>query len=354
MNIATARLHNQRIIQADLTTPHDVVHWLGAMQAQDYAGVLWSIALRTPSLTIKDVEAAITKGEIIRTWPMRGTLHFVAAEDARWMIELLAPRASQKSATRRKHLDITDEVIAKSKQILHDALKGKKHLSRPDIFSLLNNAGVASADQRGVHILHYLAEQAFICFGPHIGKQPSFVLFNEWVAPTPKLTKDEALGRLAERYFTSHGPASELDFTNWSGLTLTDVRRSIDIASTSLATFEAHNKTYWMSVTQPEPDVSSLFLLPGFDEFILGYRDRSDILAPEYANAIVPGGNGMFLPTLIIDGRVAGTWKRIITRNSVQLQLIPFTPLSDKEKKSIEKAAERYSKFLVVPVELTF
>ena len=354
-DIARSRLANQRIVSTDFKTAENVVSWMGAMQAQDYSGALWAIALRTPSLTLKDVEAAIEKGKIIRTWPMRGTLHFVAARDARWIVQLLGPRASAKAATRRKGLGITEKTIEESKTILSRLLANKTYRSRPDILASFESAGITTGGQRGIHILHYLAEEAYICFGPYIDKQPSFVLFDDWAPSTPDVSKDDALAMLAIRYFQSHGPATERDFTAWSGLTLTDVRRGIELAGSSLTTFEIDRTRYWLDVTQPTSyTADTTFLLPGFDEYMLGYRDRRAALAIEHSDRIVPGGNGVFLPTIVMDGQVVGTWKKTVRRQTVELLVTPFIPLTDVQQAAVRSAALRYQEFLQMPVQVTF
>ncbi len=350
------RLWSQHITQADFTSAHDVVAWMGAMQAQDYAGALWSIALRTPELTRQDIEVAIEKAEIVRTWPMRGTLHFVAPEDIRWMVGLMGPRASQKAKTRRLGLAVDDTVIRTAMDALEKALGGRKYLSRPDIMNVFEAAGIATAGQRGIHILGYLAEQGFICFGPHVGKQPSFALLEEWVAKASEISRDEALARLASRYFISHGPALETDFAAWTGLTMSDVRRGIELAGDSLTRLKTDQGTYWMDArlkNTPQSTATS-FLLPGFDEYMLGYRDRSAALPKEYSNHIVPGGNGMFLSTIVIDGQVKGTWKKTVKKASTSVVAQSFTPLTIPEQASLVASMKRYETFTGQPTEITF
>ena len=220
MDIANLRLSSQHIAQADLATARDVTSWMGAMQAQDYAGALWAIGLRTPHLTKDDIEKAIEQREIVRTWPMRGTLHFLAAEDARWMTRLLAPRTLAAAASRRKQLAIDDSVLMAARDVIVRALEGEKCLTRNELCNRLDTAGIATAGQRGIHLLHYWAEMTLICFGPHDGKQPTFVLMDEWLPKIPGKDRDEALKELAIRYFKSHGPASLRDFSGWSNLTV--------------------------------------------------------------------------------------------------------------------------------------
>lgn len=327
---------------------------MGAMQAQDYAGALWAIGLRTPHLTQPDIEAAIEKGEIVRTWPMRGTLHFVSAENVRWIVDLLGPRASKKAASIRMKLGITEAEVSKVKDVLAKELSGKKYQSRPDVMALLEENGIVTSGQRGLHILGYLAEHGYLCLGPHIGKQPSFTLLDEWIPKIDAPSRDEALQRLAIIYFKSHGPATENDFANWTGLTLTDTRRAIELASDALAKIIVSNTTYWLDSSLQQSADDALYLLPGFDEYMLGYRDRSAALAPEYSNRIVPGGNGMFLATIVSDGQVIGTWRKAIKKQKVIIEAIAFTVFSARDRRRIEEKATAFGAFIGLPAEVTF
>jgi len=354
MTIPALRLQSQHIKQADFTRVEEVVSWMGAMQAQDYAGALWSIALRTPNLTKVDVEQAIVDRKIVRSWPMRGTLHFIAAKDARWMVQLLAPRATAAAASRRRSLELTDTVLEKSKQLLETALAGEVALSRQTLCDLLDAHGIATVGQRGIHILRYFSEQGLLCFGPHEGKQPTFVLMDEWLPPTPEKSREEALFELTRRYFTSHGPATLKDFAGWANITLGDARLGLALAGDELQQTELSQKTYWHSPNLKVQQQLSLFLLPGFDEYILGYKDRSAVLAPEYANRIIPGGNGVFQATIVSNGQVIGIWKRATKTKSVVVCLEPFKALSETEKTAITQQAKRYEMFLQSPVEITY
>lgn len=343
-DIARLRASAQHIAQADFKTAEDVVRHMLAMQAQDYPGALWAIALRSQNLTQQDVEQAITDHAIVRTWPMRGTLHFLAAEDARWMVKLLAPRAVASAASRRKALGIDDVVIAKSREIISKALTGGKYLTRNALCDILDQHGISTAGQRGIHILHYLAEQTLLCFGPHEGKQPTFVLMDEWLPPTPPKQKDEALAELAVRYFTSHGPASLKDFAGWGFMTVGDARLGLELAKSLLQRETVDGTEYWFS-PKLTPAPNQTYLLPGFDEFMLGYKDRSASLEEIHSQHIVPGNNGMFISTLVIDGQVLGTWKRQTRTGSQIITIAPFELLTTAQTQSIEQAVKRYESY---------
>ncbi|HEU4715616.1 MAG TPA: winged helix DNA-binding domain-containing protein [Candidatus Saccharimonadales bacterium] len=348
MDIANLRLSSQHIAQADFKTAHDVVAWMGAMQAQDYNGALWAIALRTPNLTKDDVEKAIAERQIVRTWPMRGTLHFLAAEDARWITQLLAPRALAAATSRRKQLAIDDAVLAAARDVIVRALEGGKCLTRNDLLSRLDDAGIATAEQRGSHLLYHWAAMTLICFGPHEGKQPTFVLMDEWLPPTPERTREEALKELATRYFKSHGPASLRDFAGWGKLTVKDARLGIELAGTALASQEENGTVYWFDPAV-EPAAPATYLLPGFDEYMLGYKDRTAALALEHTNRIVPGNNGMFLPTLVNNGQVVATWKKTVRSKSQTILITSLEAPSDVQLASVAPALKRYEAYSGLP-----
>ena len=352
VDIARQRLVNQRIDGERFEKPEEVVRWLGAIQAQDYAQALWAIGLRLRSATVADVERAISEGKIVRTWPMRGTLHFVPPEDARWMLELSASRVLARDGRRLGQLGLDKEIMERCKELFYEALRGNRCLSRPEMMRLLEEAGIDTQGQRGYHILWYLSQAGLICPGPMQGKQQTFVLLDEWVPRSRRLSREDSLAELAGRYFASHGPATVHDFAWWSGLTVTEARSGLEAAMPELIPEKVDGKEYWMTSDAPGTtahDESGVHLLPAFDEYLLGYRDRTAVLAQEDASKVVPGGNGVFRPTVVVGGRVVGTWKRKLKKNAIDLSLDPFTPPVDWEERAIE-AARSYGDFVGLPL----
>jgi hypothetical protein len=352
-DIARYRLAAQHITQPDFISAEAVVKYMGAMQAQDYPGALWSVALRTSSLTRRDIEAAIENRTIVRTWPMRGTLHFVAASDIRWITQLLTPRILQSAAGRERQLSLNDEVFKKARGVIAKALASVPQLERGELLIALEKAGIATENQRGYHILWRLAQEGLICFGSHIGKQPSFALLDTWI-PTnePLPDRQTSLRELAIRYFVSHGPASLKDFAGWGSMTLTDAKQAIEHAGDEIAKSLIEGEVYWHAPRLREPTNHSTLLLSGFDEFLLGYKDRSAMLELDGMQKVVPGGNGMFRPTIVVDGHVVGIWKKTAKAKEVILTLEPFVSLSAQMIKTIEDTAKRYGAFLEMPVRI--
>ena len=346
--ISQYRLCQQQIVASHCRTPTEVVATLGAMQAQDYPGGLWAIGLRQPNCTEQGVEKAITERTIVRTWPMRGTLHFVTATDVRWMLALLTPRIIAGTASRARDLELDDHVFARCGKLFVRALTGGRQLTREAMMDLLEANKIVTAQQRGYHILWRLAQAGVIVFAARVGKSHTFALLEEWLPAVKSPAREAALTELARRYFTSHGPATLTDFAGWSGLKVTDARAGIEGATRHLRSEKLDGVNYWLSATATLPcnESPTTHLLPGFDEFILGYKDRSAVLAREHAKKIIPGGNGMFMPTIIVNSRVVGTWKRTLKKDHVAITTDYFKPVKKAEKKALATTAEQYSTFM--------
>jgi Winged helix DNA-binding domain len=347
-NIALQRLVNQQIAQQTFTRPDQAVQWLGAVQAQDYLGALWAVGLRLRSATEQTIEQALAEKTIVRTWPMRGTIHFVAPADVRWMLELLTPRVVQSSKSRLNQLGLDQTIMAASAEVIVKALQGGRQLTRNALYELLEQANIATDNSRGLHILGRLAHDRLLCFGARAGKQPTFALLDEWAPDAKSLPRDEALATLAKRYFTGHGPATLQDFIWWAGLTVADARAGLQAVASQLGHEVIGGQEYYYAQDQPtvEPGATGVFLLPPFDEFLVAYRDRSASLDAQYQPLIVPGGNGIFNPIVVIDGRVVGLWKRTFKRDTVTMTFSPFKSWDKAQAAAITAAAERYARFV--------
>ncbi|MGI8819764.1 MAG: winged helix DNA-binding domain-containing protein [Chthoniobacterales bacterium] len=351
--IAERRLINQKIAGAAPSSAAAVVAHLGAIQAQDYTSSLWAIGLRA-GVNEAAVEQAIAARQIVRTWPMRGTLHFVAAEDVHWMLELLTPRILSAALNRAEQLGLDAATLARCGKVCRETLASGGQLTRPELLAAFESAGIPTDAQRGYHMIWRLAQERLICFGQRAGKQPTFVLLDEWVPPPKQFDRAAALRELARRYFKSHGPASVQDFVWWSGLRVSEAR--IAIESAELSREEIDGATCWRS-SEAGGAISqtpAAHLLAAFDQYLLGYRDRAAVLDPRHALKIVPGSNGIFLPIIVWNGRVVGTWKRVLKKRATLVLAFPFAPLSKAGERAVTLTAEPYARFLGMPVELQF
>ncbi len=348
------RLHTQRLTGNKFPTPAAAVAHFGAVQGQDYLYSLWALGMRVAGATEVAVEQAIADRQLVRTWPFRGTIHYVTPADIRWMLELSAPRALKMNA-RLRELELDEATFAQARKVIETALRDGQPRSRPSLRQTLDDAGISTAGQRGIHILGRLAQEGLICIGPRQGKQQTFVLLDAWVPPAKALSRDEALAELARRYFTGHGPAQLKDFVWWSSLTTADARAGLEAAQSHLAQETLGDKTYWYDPAQPAGEVASptAHLLPYLDEYIVAYRDRDDFLDPAY-NGLVESGNVIFHAPFLIDGHVAGYWKRALKKDRVIIEVTPFRPLSDAERGAVADAADRFGAFVGLPAEMAW
>jgi len=349
-DIAALRLCAQGI-SCPSSTVHEAVSRLLAVQAQDRPSSLWAIGLRSSASKIADVERAVASGSIVRTWLMRGTLHFTAAEDLRWLLHLVAPRLIARSKRRDEQLRLDDLVYERSSDILISELDSQGQMTRSDIMVALERKGITTTGQRGYHILRHLALQGVICFGPMIGREPSFVLLDNWVQSSKNITREQALGELAVRYFSGHGPATAQDLVWWSGLTMAEVRKSIEAAGSRLNEETMDGITYFSGPSRSGTGENTHVLLPAFDEYIIGYKERGALLDREHTKDVL-SSNGIFYPALVIEGLVQGTWRGRRSKAGITVEVKPFYRLNSSDIDSLEGAASRYGAFLDVPVSI--
>ena len=327
-DITTRRLHAQGLLAPRFKTPAETVAWFGAMQGQDYNAAKWAIGLRTKGgATDATIEAAIADGSIVRSWPLRCTLHFVAAQDLRWILALSAPRVLARAAPRFRELKLTDAIFARAHDALALALAGV-HRTRSEVARLFEDAGIDPGEQRLSHILQHAQIHGLICYAPNRGKQQAFALIDEWVTAAPILSREDAVIELARRYFQSHGPATEHDFAWWSGLTIADARRGMSEVADTVT-------------PRARKFVPTCHLLPAYDEYVVAYRDRSAI-SQRLAGAINERG-GMLSPVIEIDGQIVGTWRRVVKGKRVQVELTFKARVTKAERERADAAVEAVS-----------
>jgi hypothetical protein len=347
-NIAVHRLHSHQLEHTWLEKPGDLVRYLGAVQAQDYAGAKWSIGLRLPDGTDAGVEQEIADNVIVRTWAMRGTLHFVAAPDVRWLLALLAPRIIARNARRYSELELDERTLARSNAVLADTLRGGERLDRRSLLAILEENGISTRGQRAAYMLQRASLDGLICQGVVRRSNSTYTTLDEALPEAGTMEHGEAMAELARRYFTSRGPATLQDFVWWSGLSTADARAGLEEIKPQLIQETLEGRIYWSSPWIPDGGSSTVYLLPGFDEYLLSYRDRGASLDPAHAKSLSSGG-GVLSPTIVADGRVVGTWKRTFKKDTVVLTVTPFAPLSEAQNRALNAAVERYCRFVAMP-----
>jgi hypothetical protein len=343
------RQSTQRIHPAAAGSVTETVRHLLAVQAQDFAQSLWAVALRTKNSTRSDVLAALERGEIVRTLPIRGTLHLVAAEDLRWILSLTAARLLQGAVTRNSRLGLDPATLDRAEAVTRRELAGRS-MSRDEFIKLLGRSGVSTEGERGYHVIFYLAQLSLVCWGPPSGSQQALVLVDDWIPAQRPLGKDAALAQFALRYFSSHGPATERDFAWWTKLTLADVRAGMAAVRDELTELTYRGTSYWIATSELDAAsggraASAVHALPGFDEYLLGYQDRLLPVAAEHFERVVPGSNGIFLPTIVASGRVVGTWRRTPKSKTAEIEPDHFEAANAGQLASFAKAAKRYARF---------
>jgi hypothetical protein len=364
MTIPGRRLVNQRIAGAGHRRAADVVSWCGAMQAQEYEPAKWGVGLRMGDGAVDaDVERAVEHGEILRTHVMRPTWHFVTPEDICWLLELTAPRVHRMMATYNRRLELDAAMFGRATRVLERALRDRQNRTRLELREHLRRAGITAAGQRLAHLVMHAELEGIICSGPRRGKQSTYALVAERAPTAPRLPRDEALAELTRRFFTSHGPATVRDFAWWSGLTMADGRRGLemnrarreDVDGLVYWSIEGSRRTH---APRPGRKQSSLrercaHFLPIYDEYLVAYRDRVAVPHSPPAIAARSGVPAMFQHAVIVDGQIVGTWRTPRGANEATIDVVMLRRVTARERRAMREAAERYGRFRGIDVKLS-
>lgn len=352
-DIPTLRLSNQQLTSPLLHHATDVVSWFGAIQSQDFAAAKWAIAQRLENQTEATIEESFNRGEILRTHVMRPTWHFITPKDIKWMLKLTSPRVQRFNGYYYRRSGLDKSIFEKSNAIIQQALVGKKQLTRGELQIRLEEAKIPTKELGLSYILIQAELDGIVCSGPRRGKQFTYMLLDERVPKTPDISLEEALAKLTQKYFQSHGPAQLRDFSWWSGLTLTDAKKGVALVGSNLIKEEKNGKTYWFTksnkVIQQNPN--ACYLIPGFDEYFIAYADRSDVLDKNYVRQLNQGG-GMVNGAVVINGNMIGGWKRKFKSKSVIVNVRLFEKITAPQQKALEEQVERFGTYLNMPVEL--
>lgn len=356
MDIAHHRLHNQRIAGEPFEKPEEAVNWLVAVQAQDYPAAQWALGLRSRDARDSDIEKAFTDGIILRTHVMRPTWHFVMPADIRWLLALTAPRVNALNAHYYRKLELDDALLARSGDLIAKALQGGKQLTRTELGAMLGQAGIDTQDNlRLTYIVMHAELAGIICSGARRGKQFTYALLDERAPGARTLERDEALAELTLRYFTGHAPATLKDYVWWSGLATADAKAGLEMVKSQLIEEVVDGQTYWLAESAPfvrDPSPTA-YLLPNFDEYSVGYADRSALYDTSLAETPTLHANIVLGNTILMNGQIVGAWKRTFSKGSVVISAQTFTKLTEAESQAFATAAHRYGAFLGMPVILS-
>jgi hypothetical protein len=354
-DIVNLRLSSQQITDRTFDKLKDVVGFMGAIQAQDFAMAKLAIGVRLPGSTDKIVTTAIDKGEIIRTHLLRPTLHFVSADDIYWLLKLTAPQIKSSMQSRNKELGLTENVFNKSNKVIIRALSDGKNLTREDLKKELEKAKINTVNNRLSHLLMEAELDGIMCSGEIKGKKQTYAMLSERVPNKKVFSKEEALAELAGRYFSSHGPATLKDFVWWSGLPVKDAKSALELVKSNLIPEIFNSETYWLtdSFSISHNSLKSVHLLPAFDEYIISYKDRSAMFAIK-DNKKAVSNNGIFKPVIILDGQVIGIWRRSTKRDKIIIETEFFRSFSKAVIKLIKRASLELEYFFNKKIELHF
>ena len=345
-DIPNHRLINQQLSATTVKTAVGMVEWMGAMQGQEYAQTKWALGLRLPHLTDKDVEKELNDGKILRTHLLRPTWHFVSAKDIRWLLKLTAPRVHAACAYMYRQVELGSKIFNRCNDVIVKSLEGGKQLTRDELNELFRKHKIIASGHRLSYIMMNAELEGIICSGARRGNQFTYALLDERVKPKKGLEKDYALAELTQRYFTSRGPATVNDFSTWSGLTVTDCKKGIQMLSHSMTKEIIDKKVYFLSKdfkTQESP-AHKIHLLSTYDEFIMGYKDRSAIMPLKNRKTV------RFDSVIVLDGIVIGSWKRAISKNEIDLEYAFFAPMTKPQRKLFDEGLDRFAEFMDLKV----
>ena len=349
-------MRNSRLTGTGFTSPAEAVGWHLAMQAQDYGPAKWSVGQRTKGLTDRDLDEALMEGSIIRTHVLRPTWHFVARDDFRWLLTLSGPRVQRWNARRYRELGLDARTRARGEKVIVSALEGGNRLTRKEIATVLDDAGFDRSGQRLPYLLSHCELEAVIGSGGLTGKQHTYALIDGRVpAGGGRFDRDDAVVELVRRYLTSHGPASVKDMSWWSGLTMTDLRKGLELLGDEVRSETVDEILLWSiaSNDSPPPLARGAHLLQTYDEIVVGYTESRFSGDPGSEKARAAWGDRTFPSgVLLLNGRIGGHWRRTIERTEVPIEVHLYQKPKPSETKSLETAASKLGRFLDLPVRL--
>ena len=351
-NLFQFRLANQHLAGNPLKTAVQLVSHLGAVQAQDYFGASWAVGQRLRDAEDLTITKAFNEGQILRTHMMRPTWHFVTPEDIRWIQALTAPRVNVINGYMYRQQELDDALFVRTNDIIARAVEGGQYKTRTELGQILEQNGIPAKGFRLGYILMRAELDALICSGPRHGKQFTYALLDERAPQAHSLPADESLAQLTRRYFTGHGPATVEDFAWWSGLTKTQARAGLEMVKSDFVQETVDGRTYWLlpdlpQIKEPSP---TAHLLPNYDEYLISYRSGDPFLDPAHAD-LIETQNPTFAHFLIIDGRILGTWRRDLEKNSVLLTLRRFTILTEAQETAVRTAGTAFARFLNLDIQ---
>ena len=358
--IARLRLQALGLVSAPVAPdPAGVVRHHLAMQGQDFRASRWAVGSRLPDTTDRDILAAYDAGTLVRSWPMRGTVHVMAAEDLPWMLELMGQRALSGVRKRWEYLGIDEAMLEGARAVAVQLLSGGGRCTREEFGTAVAEAGLEFTGLRSYHMVWYLSQTGTLVQGPTRDGEQQLVLLDEWIPNPRRFTREEALRELGIRYLRARGPATVEDLAHWTSLGKGDCRKALAPEEGAIERVDGPGGPYHLAagtLERLDPDsaeaAAAVLALAAFDEHLLGYRVRDAVLDPAHATLVDPGRNGVFRWTLVADGRVVGTWKRTPRARRTVIDVTPFGRLPARVRKAVPGALERWGAFAGTELEV--
>lgn len=349
------RLAGQRLIAQERTTADDianVVKAVGGIQAQEWPAAQLSIRARSQGLTAADIQQAKDQARsVVRGWYMRGTLHLVAAEDDRWLRPLLAPDLIRQAQRRRTELGLDEVKAANGVKEMAEVLGQYGPLTRAELVDQLAQRGIQLIGQAAPYLIHLAVMRGIARYGPDREKEPTFILSVEGNGEGEALPAEEARQRLAHRYLAAYGPARPEDLAAWSGFSSSETRAAWQGLTGELLEVRIEGEPAWMLKEQAAwldespPAAPAVRLLPRYDTYLLGYKNRNLAVAPEHARRVHPGG-GVIHATVLVNGQAAGNWRTERRKENLIVIVEPFGEVTAEVKELLEQEAKDVGRFL--------
>jgi hypothetical protein len=331
-----------------LPEPESVVRWFGAMQAQDYEPAKWAVAMRSSGAGDAELDRAVDEGRILRTHALRPTWHFVLPEDIGWIQMLTGPRVHVLNGHYYRINGLDERFRGRCQRLITRWLEADGELTRAEIGQRLKAEGIEAAGPRLAYIVMSAELNGVICSGKRSGATHTYDLVSGRAKGASKLSEDEALAELSVRYFRSHGPATVGDFRWWSSLTVAQIRRGLELAGDRLVRESVGDLELWSADPDPldSPSSPTVHILQPYDEYTVAFSDTKSAvnIGDEPPEPPVVEGRA-FYNAVIIDGHLAGWWRRVLGRARIEIEVRPVRKLSRPERRALESAAAGYGRF---------
>jgi hypothetical protein len=346
------RLVNHQLSVGNYSTPAGLLEWMGAIQAQDRQMANWALGLRLKDKRLNDIQQSYDQGEIVRTHVLRPTWHMVPARDIHWMLALTAPGIKSGINSRQQQLELDTKTLNRCTELIIGTLKENPYQTREQLMQLIQRENISTDLNRSSHILMHAELEGLICSGPLADDKPTYSLLEHVVAKPVLLTHEESLAELTKRYFRSHGPATLADFCWWSGLGIKMARNGIELNRNGMISARNGRDEYFMFDTML-PISKTVFALPAFDEYLISYKDRKELLPDDMQKNVI-SSNGIFYPLILQEGKVIGKWSRKQQKQAILIQLQLSKTPSVRLKKEIKEQFEMYGEFCGQNVKIEY